>query len=101
MKTSFWILFSLFFIIYSSKPTLSIKPFAISFESPYTPFGIIFLILSLSCFQLQTRKDTKKELIKTYYVEGINDGFDKAVESINLELKKQGKESKIIIESNN
>lgn len=97
MKTTFWILFTVFCLLYSSKPTIAFKPFSIEFGSPYTPFGIVFLILALSCFNLQTRKDTKKEVFKDYYVEGLKDGFDNAIKSINKELKNQGKDAKISI----
>lgn len=97
MKTTFWILFTVFCLLYSSKPTIAFKPFSIEFGSPYTPFGILFLILALSCFNLQTRKDTKKEVFKDYYVEGLNDGFDNAIKSINKELKNQGKDAKISV----
>ena len=97
MKTTFWILFTVFCLIYSSKPTIAFKPFSIDFESPYTPFGIIFLIISLACFDLQTKKDTKRELIKTYYSKGQKDGFDNAIEKINKELENQGQEGRISV----
>lgn len=97
MKTTFWILFFLLVLGYSSKPNITLKPFSIDFESPYIPFGIVFLVLSLTCFNLQTRKDTKKEVFKDYYVEGLNDGFDNAIKSINEELKNQGKDAKISV----
>lgn len=100
MKTTFWILFFLMLMVYSSKPSITFKPFSIDFESPYTPFGIIFLIISLACFNLQTRRDTKIELMKTYYSEGIKDGFDGAIETINKELKNQGKDAQITIKLN-
>ena len=100
MKTTFWILFFLMVMLYSSKPSITFKPFSIDFESPYTPFGIIFLIISLACFNLQTRRDTKRELIKTYYSEGLKEGFDSAIETINKELKNQGKDAQITIKHN-
>ena len=97
MKTTFWILFFLLVLGYSSKPNITLKPFSIDFESPYIPFGIVFLVLSLACFNLQTIKDTKKELFVTYYSEGLKDGFDNAVETINKELENQGQEGRISV----
>ena len=97
MKTTFWILFTVFCLIYSSKPTIAFKPFSIEFGSPYTPFGIVFLIIALSCFNLQIRKDTKKEVFKDYYVEGLKDGFDNAIKSINKELENQSKDAQISV----
>ena len=52
MKTTFWILFALFMIIYSAEPNIKFKPFSISFESPYIPFAIFFLILSILRFHI-------------------------------------------------
>ena len=100
MKTTFWILFTVFCLLYSSKPTIAFKPFSIAFESPYTPFGIIFLILALSCFDLQSRKNGKLEVLEKYYKIGFKDGSDFTVEQINDTLKEQGKDAKISIMRN-
>ena len=97
MKTTFWILFTVFCLIYSSKPTIAFKPFSIEFSSPYTPFGIIFLILALSCFDLQSRKKGKLEAIEKYYRIGFREGSDFTVEQINEQLKEQGKDAKISV----
>lgn len=97
MKTTFWILFTVFCLIYSSKPTIAFKPFSIEFASPYTPFGIIFLILALSCFDLQSRKNEKLEVLEKYYRIGFREGSDFTVEQINEQLKEQGKDAKISV----
>lgn len=72
MKTTVTLLIGLAFVIYSSGPKINFKPFSISFESPYTPFAIFFLILSLSLFSIQSEKkgyrqgmqDLSNELVK-------------------------------------
>ena len=97
MKTTFWLLLGLFFIIYSSKPTIVFKPFSIEFASPYTPFGILFLILALSCFDLQSRKNGNFEAFEKYYKIGFKDGSDFTFEQINDTLKERGKDDKISI----
>jgi hypothetical protein len=97
MKTTFWILFSVFFLVYSSKPTIAFKPFSIEFGSPYTPFALFFLVISLTLFQLQSRKDGKYEALEKYYRIGFREGSDFTVEQINEQLKEQGKDAKISI----
>jgi hypothetical protein len=97
MKTTFLILFTVFCIIYSSKPTIAFKPFSIEFGSPYTPFGIVFLILALSCFNLQSRKDGKLEALEKYYRIGFKEGSEFTVEQINDKLREQGKDAQISI----
>lgn len=90
MKTVFWIIFIVSILIYSSNPVISFKPFSLSFETPALPFAISFLAISIILFQYQSRRDTKTELIKTLYAEGVEDGFNAAIG----ELKKQEKEIK-------
>lgn len=60
MKT-IWIFASIFFLIHSSKPTVNLKPFSISFETPYIPFAIFFLVISISLFQIQSQKSEYKK----------------------------------------
>ena len=97
MKTTIWLLVCAFFIIYSSKPTVHFKPFSIDFASPYTPFALLFLVISLTLFQLQSRKDAKLETLEKYYRIGFKEGSDFTVEQINEKLKEQGKSSTISI----
>ena len=56
-----WLFTSIFFLIYSSKPTVNLKPFSISFETPYIPFAIFFLVISISLFQIQSQKGEYKK----------------------------------------
>ena len=90
MKTTFWIIFIVSILIYSSKPVITLKPFSLSFETPVMPFAISFLAISIILFQYQSRRDTKTELIKTLYAEGAKDGFNAAIK----ELERQAKEIK-------
>lgn len=80
MKTTLTLLIGLAFVIYSSGPKINFKPFTISFESPYTPFAIFFLILSLSLFSIQSEKKG--------YRQGKQDLSDELVKE--LKEKKQG-----------
>ena len=97
MKTTIWLLMFLFFIIYSSKPTIAFKPFSVEFESPYTPFALFFLVISLTLFQLQSRKDGKNEALEKYYRIGFKEGSEFTIEQINEKLKEQGKDAKISV----
>lgn len=68
MKPIFIVLFSLFALAYSSSPKVNFKPFNVSFETPYSPFAILFLCLSLSLFQIQSKKNE--------YRKGFTEGVD-------------------------
>jgi hypothetical protein len=101
MKTFLWLLFFVAVMIYSSKPIITLKPFSLVFESPYTPFAILFLVISISLFNIQSRKDLRKELIQEYYRAGLKDGSEQMIELLNDELKKQGKDAKVTIVDGN
>ncbi len=100
MKTTIWILVSLFFLVYSSKPTITFKPFSVDFGSPYTPFGIFFLVIALSCFNLQSRKHAQDEYLEKYYRKGWRAGSDFTIEQINEKIKEQGKDCTISVQHN-
>jgi hypothetical protein len=68
MKSIIIILFSIFCLVYSSSPKVNFKPFSVSFETPYLPFAIFFLVLSISLFQIQSQKDE--------YYKGFSKGVD-------------------------
>lgn len=79
---------------------MKFKPFSIEFESLYTPFGLVFLILALSCFNLQSRKDGEIEALEKYYRKGFKEGSSFTVEEINKKLKEQGQTGVILINRN-
>lgn len=56
MKTTIILIIALLGIIYVGSPTISFKPFSISFEKPYLPFAVLFLIGALVCYSLQYEK---------------------------------------------
>ena len=88
MKTTIWLLVCAFFIIYSSKPTVHFKPFAIIFLG----ISIIFLGISLILFQLQARREGKYDALEKYYKIGFKEGSDFTIEQINKKLKEKGNE---------
>jgi len=61
MKTSFTIVLLLAVLIYSAKPIINFKPFTITFEAPYIPFALFFLLVSLSLYQIQYKEIGFKE----------------------------------------
>jgi len=78
MKTILIILFSALFFIYVGKPTVNFKPFSVNFETPYLPFAVFFLILSIHFYCMQYEK--------IGYKNGVNDTV-KIVEKIVNEKK--------------
>lgn len=104
MKTTFWILFTVFMVIYSAEPNIKFKPFSISFESPYIPFALLFLILSISFFGIHYQKKGEQqgriEGLEEYYTKGFKEGSEFTVEQINKKLKEQGQTGVISINRN-
>jgi hypothetical protein len=80
MKSIIIILFSIFCLVYSSSPKVNFKPFSVSFETPYLPFAVFFLVLSISLFQIQSQKNEFKK------------GFDKGVDFVIDFAKNQKKQ---------
>lgn len=76
MKTIIQILIVLAFLIYASNPKINFKPFSISFESPYTPFAIFFLVLSIALFQVQADKKGYKKGMEDLYNEIVKRNKD-------------------------
>lgn len=70
MKTTFSILFAIACIVYAGNPTINFKPFSISFEKPYLPFAVLFLVMSVYLFQLQSE------------INGYKRGVNKCIETI-------------------
>lgn len=97
MKTLFWLLFGLFMLVYSSNPKITFKPFSVEFESPYTPFALFFLIISLSLFQIQSERKGKLESLEKYYRMGFKEGSTETVKQINEKLKERGESASISI----
>lgn len=91
-------------IIYSAAPIIKFKPFSISFESPYIPFALFFLILSISFFGIHYQKKGKKqgriEELEEYYSKGFKEGSDFILEEINKKIKDQGKDCTISVKRN-
>lgn len=104
MKTTFWILFALVMITYSAEPNIKFKPFSISFESPYVPFALFFLVLSISFFGIHYQKKGEKqgriEGLEEYYPKGFKEGSDFIIEEINKKIKEQGKDCTISVKRN-
>lgn len=68
MKTALLILVVIVFAIYVSEPTISLKPFSVSFEKPYIPFAILFLAITIACYTLQYED--------VGYKKGLKKGFE-------------------------
>lgn len=77
MKTIFWIILLLVVLAYSAQPEISFKPFSLTFKTPYTPFAIFFLIVSLSLFQIQSEE------------KGFNKGVEKTIDYLHSLVDKK------------
>lgn len=65
MKTTIFIMaFAIFALVYVGDPKINFRPFSISFEKPYMPFALFFLVLSLACYSLQYEKIGYKKGLK-------------------------------------
>jgi len=78
MKTLMTLLIILVLFGYSAGINISIRPFKISFETPYTAIGVLFLALAIGFFEYQSKLKYKKQ------------GKDEIIEL----LKEMGEQSK-------
>jgi hypothetical protein len=74
MRTAGTILFAIIVFIYAANPAINFKPFSVKLETPYVSFGILFLIISLILFQIQSEKSG--------YKKGFEAGVKKSIELI-------------------
>jgi len=70
MKTAIFIIVAIILGFHLANTKVNFKPFSISFETPYYPFAVLFLILSISLFQLQSER------------QGFKKGVEKSIETI-------------------
>ena len=84
-------------MVYVSEPKIQFNPFKISFDAPYIPFALLFMILSISLFGVhysskgkvegyrQAYKLKLEEVESSYgitaYEEGFKDGLKSASET--------------------
>lgn len=67
-------------LFYIAGTTVNFKPFSVSFKTPLEAFGILFLLLSLVCFQVSSHKKG--------FSEGFESGVKKSIEIIkNCKIK--------------
>lgn len=85
MKIAIYIIILLAVLIYSGNPTINFKAFTVSFEKPYLPFAIFFLIASIAMYTMQYNTIGYKK----GYKEAVND----CLEIINDEAKNQPSKS--------
>lgn len=64
MKTTIFLLIGLAFIIWSGTPKMTLHPFSLHFETWRNMLGLLFLILSLSFFQMHHEKIGKEKALK-------------------------------------
>lgn len=74
MKSIITVLIVTGILFYSSGPKIKLKPFSVSFESPYIPFAILFLAVSITLFQISAEKRG--------YKKGVQDLSDSIIEAI-------------------
>jgi len=61
MKTIILLVFFVVAMFYIAWTQINIKPFKITFDSPYTAVGIFFLVLAILSFQYESRMKGKEE----------------------------------------
>lgn len=69
MRIVFDILIAIIFLVFLATPKINFKPFSINFETPLVPFAVLFLIISIILFQINSEKI------------GYKKGYEKAVKN--------------------
>ena len=63
MKLIIYSILTIAWLIYLSEPTIKLKPFSVSFNSPHIPFAWLFLIIAVVLFQTDSRNKGYKNAI--------------------------------------
>jgi len=70
MRTTLDILIAIFFLVFLSNPKINFKPFSVNFETPLVSFAVLFMILSVILFQINSER------------QGFKKGVEKSIETI-------------------
>lgn len=74
MRTFIDIAIVLVALILLANPKINFKPFSLNFETPLVSFGVLFMIISILCFQYHGESKGEKK--------GYEKGMNRAVEMI-------------------
>lgn len=64
MKTTITLIIGIILIIYIGKPSIQFNPFVFEMPNWKSSLGVVFLSISLVCFNLQSKEDAKKEFLE-------------------------------------
>jgi len=67
MRTTLDILIVIIFLVFLSNPKINFKPFSVNFETPLVSFAVLFMVLSVILFQINSEQIGRKK------------GYEKAV----------------------
>lgn len=99
MKTIIWIIIMIAIMLYIAGLEISFKPFTIKFNNLINLLGMIFLILTMLCWDYiaftrgYTEGYKNSDFIKGYS-KGAEDMNKKIVEEIKVQIKSKGNETK-------
>lgn len=82
MKTIFIIIAILALGIYHAEPTISFKPFSVTFEKPYMPFAALCLIGAIVFYSLQYESIGYKKGQEKGFSQGYETGFKNCREQL-------------------
>lgn len=82
MKTTFIIIAILALGIFYSEPTISFKPFSVTFEKPYMPFAALCLIGAIVFYSLQYEEIGFKKGQEKGFSQGYEAGFKNCREQL-------------------
>lgn len=90
MKLILSTLFFIIILVFLSVPNIEFKPFTVTFEKPYTPFAMVFLVLSIILFNKQAVKDSRKNRETNIARYSYKLGVSNTLKSVNEKIKETG-----------
>lgn len=82
MKTTLTLLFAIAFLLYIGNIKIQFSPFTVSMSEWRNTLGLVFLILSLTFFQMHYRMDERKKTLSL-----VNEVIQDIKNDIDLEKK--------------
>jgi len=70
MRTTLDILIAVILLVFLSNPKINFKPFSVNFETPLVSFAVLFMVISVILFQINSER------------QGFKKGVEKSTETI-------------------
>lgn len=92
MKTTIYIILFIIWCFFTAETKISIKPFSISFNSPYLVLAWLLVLAGIVCFSvhydIKATKEVTIKVVEVTYPKAYKKGYIDAIEDVKSAAKK-------------